>query len=61
MTRKRTLVIMVGLVLAILYGSFGPNGAFQNVAKTEPVSTIGKSGTLKSPGGTTEAEERRRI
>lgn len=59
MTWKRALVIMAGFVITMVYAYFAPNEAFQTVAKKEPVSSIGKSGALKSPGGTTEAEERR--
>ncbi len=44
-----------------MVGFFGLKEEFQLEAKTEPVSTIEKSGALKSPGGTSEATEQRRI
>ena len=62
MTRLRALIaVFAGLVVAILAGYYGLNEKFWLEAKKEPVSTIGRSGDLKSPGGTIEAEERRRI
>ncbi|MBR1156220.1 hypothetical protein [Bradyrhizobium sp. JYMT SZCCT0428] len=61
MTRKRALVMMAGLVIAILCGFFGWNEKFRMEAKNGPESTIGKSGDFKSPGGTPEESERRRI
>jgi hypothetical protein len=61
MTRQRALVIMASLAIAIIYGFFGLNEKFRMEAKNGPVSTIGRSGDFKSPGGTPEASERGRI
>ena len=61
MTRKRALVMMAGLVIAILGGFFGLNEKLRMEAKNGPASTIGKSGDFKSPGGTSEESKRRRI
>ena len=62
MTRRRAW-IAAGSVVAILAGYYGLIETSRIEAKNRPgpVSTIGRSGDLKSPGGTSEAEERRRI
>lgn len=60
MTRQRMLIVMA-LVTATVCGLFGMSEKLGIQAKNEPVSTIGKSGDFKSPGGTSEASDRRRI
>jgi hypothetical protein len=62
MTRRRALIaVFAGSVVAILAGYYGLNEMLRVEAKNGPVSTIGRSGDFKSPGGTSEeAEERRR-
>jgi hypothetical protein len=61
MTRQRVLLAMAGLVIAAVCGLFGLSAKLGIQAKNEPVSTIGKSGDFKSPGGSSEESERRRI
>jgi hypothetical protein len=62
MTRRRALIaVFTGLVVAIILGFYGFKETLWMEAKNGPASTIGRSGDFKSPGGTTEAEERRRI
>jgi hypothetical protein len=62
MTRRRALIaVFAGLIVAIIFGFYSFNEKFGLEAKNGPASTMGRSGDLKSPGGTTEAEERRRI
>lgn len=61
MTRRRVLLMLAGLVIAVLSGFFALNENFRIEAKNGPASTIGRSGDFKSPGGTPEASERGRI
>ena len=60
MTRHRTLIAAsAGLLMTIMFIFFGLNETNRIEAKNGPVSTIGRSGDFKSPGGTTESERRR--
>ena len=52
------LIVVAGLVTATVCGLFGWS---EKLRKNEPVSTIGKSGDYKSPGGALETNERSRI
>ena len=62
MTWRRALIaVFAGLVMVIMSGFFGLTEKFRREVKNGPVSTIGRSGDFKSPGGTPEASERRRI
>ena len=62
MTRRLGLFVVVsgGLLIAAAFGFFGLTDKFRMEAKNIP-STIGRSGDFKSPGGTTETSERRRM
>ena len=55
------IAVFAALVVVIIFGFYGLKETFWMEAKNGPGSTIGRSGDFKSPGGTTEAEERRRI
>jgi hypothetical protein len=60
MTRQRTLIAAsAGLLMAIMFSFLGLNEMNRIEAKNGPVSTIGRSGDFKSPGGTPESEQRR--
>ena len=50
-----------GLLMAGIIAFFGWIEMFSMEAKNGPASSIGRSGDYKSPGGTTEESERRRL
>lgn len=62
MTRRLIMIATsAGLLMAGIIGFFGWNEMFRIEVKNGPASTIGRSGDFKSPGGTTEESERRRL
>lgn len=60
MTRQRTLIAAsAGLLMASVFSFLGLNEMNRIETKNGPVSTIGRSGDFKSPGGVSESERRR--
>ena len=57
MQQRVLLAVSAGLLIAIIVGFIGLKRT-PLFAANEPVSSIGRSGDFKSPGGTTEASER---
>ncbi len=52
----KLVLTVVGLFVALVLGHFGLSSSYWMEAKNGPVSTVGKSGEMKSPGGSTELQ-----
>ena len=53
---RKLVFTMVGLFIAFALGYIGLSSSDRIEAKNGPVSTVGKSGEMKSPGGSTESQ-----
>jgi hypothetical protein len=57
--RRALIAALAGLIIAIIMGYSGIWSTGRMEGRNGPPSTIGKSGEMKSPGGSTEIGERR--